>query len=50
MSGAKEEQTGNERFGCIVMESATLKFALKPQKGMSADGDSDLSELTRWAG
>ena len=50
MSGTKEEHTGKDRFWCKVADSETLKFALKAQNGMNADGDSDISALTRWTG
>ena len=50
MSGTNEEHTGKDRFGCIVVDLAIAKFALKAQNGMNADGDSELSALKKWAG
>ena len=50
MSGLNEEQIGKDRFGCMVVDLAIVKFALKAQNGMNADGDSELSALEKWAG
>ena len=50
MSGTKEEHTGKDRLGCMVVDLPIVKFALKAQNGMNADGDSELSALKKWAG